>query len=95
MLRRQAEEHDAYSRGWHPLWQVNPDDRPSLEVQRDFHGALQEWLAENLPFLTLEACHAKPARRVEASRLRVPGNGELHDAPILMIPTETATPSND
>jgi hypothetical protein len=80
-LRREGEEDDAYSRGWHPLWQVNPDDRPTLEVSRDFYGALQEWLAENLPFLTLEACRASPARRVPGSRLRVVGNGELH-APV-------------
>jgi hypothetical protein len=81
MLRREAEENDAYSRGWHPLWQVNPDyDRPGLEVQRDFYGELQVWLAENLQFLTLEACRTNPARRVAGSRLRVPGNGELYDA---------------
>lgn len=78
MLRSEAEDSDAYSRGWFPLWQVHPDDRPSLEVQRDFYGALQEWLAVNLPFLTLETCCDAPARRIRASRLRVPGNGELH-----------------
>jgi hypothetical protein len=80
MLRRTAEEDDAYSRSWHPLWQVHPDDRPSLEISRDFYGALQEWLTENLPFLALESCRANPARRVAGSRLRVPGNGELYDA---------------
>lgn len=78
MLRSEAEDTEAYSRGWFPLWQVHPDDRPDMEVQRDFYGALQEWLAVNLPFLTLEACRDAPARRIRPSRLRVPGNGELH-----------------
>lgn len=72
-----AEFDEAYSRGWHPLAQVHPDDRPSLEVQRDFYGDLQLWLDEHLPFLTLEACECVPARRPAGKRLRVPGSGEI------------------
>lgn len=78
--RKAAEGDEAYSYGWHSLWQVHPDDRPSAEVEHDFYGALQEWLAVNLPFLTLEACKSVPARRVPGSRLRVPGNGQLYVA---------------
>jgi len=75
--REWAEFDDAYARGWHPLAQVHPDDRPSLEISRDFHGRLQVWLAEHLPFLTLEACARTPARRPAGKRLHVPGNGEV------------------
>jgi hypothetical protein len=78
MLRDKLEFGDAYSRGWYPLTHVHPDDRPPLDVQHDFYGALQDWLAVNLPFLTLTACATSPADPpLAASRLRVPGDGEV------------------
>ena len=66
---------DEYRRGLHPLAQIRPGDRPPLEVQRDFHGALQDWLAENAPALTLEACRREPAPLRRGFTLLIPGDG--------------------
>lgn len=75
--RWREEWENAYSRGWHPLAHIHPDDRPPHEVCGDFYGSLQAWLGLTLPFLTLEACRVTAARTARGRRLRVPGNGEL------------------
>ena len=75
-LRHWSTEYDAaYARGWLPLAQIHPDDRPPLEVQLDHDNALQDWLAENAPALTLEACEVNPPVRPAGKRLLIPGDG--------------------
>jgi len=71
-IRRLLDEQgDAeYARGLHPLWHIAPQDRPDLEGDE-----LQDWLAENAPALTLEACRRNPPKRPAGRTLVIPGDG--------------------
>lgn len=69
-----AKWEDEYTRGLHPLAQIKPEDRPPAEISDHFYGALQDWLQENAPALTLEACRKHPAPLRRGFTL-IPGDG--------------------